>query len=290
MPKVNDVGISTGDTESSCFGIMCYLRMVFYTGGVLGKVVRDFDVYRDQIHELGQYKTEFMTHMLSQVVDDLVSGDHYNNSALDGSYFIKQHFDKCLEKTNDEHALSHYHHCFISLAFWKGDYETVIRVMEETNLHRENNLDPGCYVKMPFYFHIALSGQLFARQTGNKKYAAIARKICKNNISACVKSENPNVLLYELLVKAETEVGKQNLLAAERFYDSAILFTQRRGFTNDLALAHELKAKSMLAHGNMDDAMYHMRHAARSYQNWGAPAKTAQLAVSFPTLFAHPTL
>lgn len=287
--RAYQVGLATGDTESACFSILGYLRMVFYSGGFLGKLMRDFEVYCNQMHDFGQYKTEFAVRMLGQVVADLVSGT-YDNAALDGSCFVKKDFDKYFESTHDKHGLHQYHCSCVTSAFWHCDYAGAVRVMKEANLHRGmvDKVNPSDPANIPLYFHMALSCQLLTWQTGKKKYAIIARKICKKKLSFYVKNGNPNVSHYELLVKAEMALDAGKVLVAKGFYDSAILFVQRRGFTNDLGLAHELKGKAMLHDGDVDDATYHLGLAARFYQDWGAPAKAAQLADEFPTLFTPP--
>lgn len=56
----------------------------------------------------------------------------------------------------------------------------------------------------------------------------------------------------------------------------------------DVALGNELKGKAVLADGDVDDATHHLGLAARFYKEWGSPAKAAQLADEFPTMFKPP--
>ena len=76
------------------------------------------------------------------------------------------------------------------------------------------------------------------------------------------------------LVAAEHARAEGDVDAALAHCAAAIAGAEKSGFTNDVALGHELAARSHVQRGDANAAARHARAAGAAYQRWGARAKT----------------
>ncbi len=74
---------------------------------------------------------------------------------------------------------------------------------------------------------------------------------------------------------------------AARCFDLAIDEAAENGFTNDVALAHELAGKFYAGLGKSMLARTHMEEAHVKYREWGAHAKAGHLESTYPALLAR---
>lgn len=108
----------------------------------------------------------------------------------------------------------------------------------------------------------------------------------------CSDFQNPNVTHYDSLLDGEMSSLRGDAHASSRFFESAVVYTGRRGLIQDQALAHERYAEhlSRLGRDHGADAEFHMREAVKLYKEWGAHAKVNQLKGLHVEILSEPTL
>jgi cytidine deaminase len=116
-----------------------------------------------------------------------------------------------------------------------------------------------------------------ARRTKKRKYKVQANKITKT-IEKWVKSGNPNVKHYHLLLSAEQAALSKNYTRAEENYKKAIVLAARTGHMHHAALCNERYADFLLQElSDEEEAKYRMEEAIRFYEAWGAVGKVEML-------------
>mmetsp|Transcript_8324 Transcript_8324/g.13779 ORF Transcript_8324/g.13779 Transcript_8324/m.13779 type:complete len:1123 (-) Transcript_8324:162-3530(-) len=283
------VGMKTGDTESACWCIYCYLEMTFHTAGSLTSLLRDCRAYSVQMEEVKQHKILSFLRILWQLslslTDDSPSARILTGDVLDEGELLRQ-----IEETKDVHLKQQLDRLRMYAAFWFGDHETVVKTMQETETEKGDyeKTNPGTFGLCPLYFHCALSCISMVRANKHpKKYKKIAMKFAKK-IKEWVKKGNPNITHCESLIDAELATLTGDTHLATKHYEVAILLASRRGFTSDHALSHERFADHRLEQDDTNDALYHYGWAIQLYEDWGASAKVAQLKSKHAALMAPP--
>lgn len=126
-------------------------------------------------------------------------------------------------------------------------------------------------------FHRGIAVFAMARRTRNRKYKSRATKLRKM-ISKFAKSGNPNVIHYDLMLRAEQAALDRRYAKADELYKEAVVHAARTGSLHHVALFNERYAEYRLHdHDDVDDAKYLMTEAARYYLEWGAVGKAGEL-------------
>lgn len=116
-----------------------------------------------------------------------------------------------------------------------------------------------------------------ARRTRNRKYKSRANRLRKM-VSKFAKAGNPNVVHYDLMLRAEQAALDRRHCKADVLYKEAIVHAARTGCLHHAALFNERYADYRLHdHDDVDDAKYLMAEAARFYTEWGAVGKAEEL-------------
>jgi GAF domain-containing protein len=93
---------------------------------------------------------------------------------------------------------------------------------------------------------------------------------------------NPgNFANKRLMIDAEIARLEGYDLSALSLYEAASAAARKAGFVHEQALAHERAGRHLFAAGIQSAARHHMDMAGSLYDQWGASAKTAQLAQEF---------
>lgn len=102
--------------------------------------------------------------------------------------------------------------------------------------------------------------------------------------------QNPNVTQYAGIFDAELASLRRDNNNAEKDFEFAMAHAQRRGLTQDRALAHERFAEHFVRLGASyrKEAAHHMAEALRLYEEWGAHAKVLLLQSTFESVLAPP--
>jgi PAS domain S-box-containing protein len=132
------------------------------------------------------------------------------------------------------------------------------------------------FLRVDFHFYAALTAAAFVTGKEVREHLG-ALEIWAAN--APMNFGHKRDLVAAELARIEGRQG--DALTA---YHRAIEEAGRREFTQDEALAHELFARFLRAHGDNRLAELHLVAALDGYTTWGASTKTEQLCREFPTL------
>jgi hypothetical protein len=100
------------------------------------------------------------------------------------------------------------------------------------------------------------------------------------------------VTQYDSLLNAELESLRGATYSATKLYETAIVYSGRRGLTQDRALAHELLGEHYARLGNVElaqDAEFHLGEAIKLYGEWGAHAKVRLMKEKHEKILSPPS-
>lgn len=202
----------------------------------------------------------------------------------------------------------------VHTAFWSGSYEKAVGHIFDNGLHNGHyeKVFLGFYNLIPLYYHCALTLSTVLRndpkKDKRKRLSAamfFANRIffwAKNGVSSWLiltaslkasvhlpldlKSQNPNVQHYALMIKGDLDILRHQGVNAAQFYKDAIESSTRCGFINDQALAHERLGEYLLDNGDEKDAEFHLAEAIRLHGEWGAHTRCELLRQKHPEFLA----
>lgn len=141
--------------------------------------------------------------------------------------------------------------------------------------------------ELPFYAGLALLASYPAKDAGEQPQLLEAITRRQEELARLAAQCPANYLHKSLLLAAERARVEGKELEAMDLYDQAIAAAQANEFLREEALASELFAKLLFAHGRTRMARAYMSDARHAYQRWGATAKVADLTEKYPDLL-HP--
>jgi hypothetical protein len=153
------VGMKTGDTESACWCIYCYLEMTFHTAGSLSSLLRDCQTYSVQMEQVKQHKILNFLRILWQLSMNLTAEEYPGHDLLTGEILDDGELSVPIEETKDVHLKQQFDRLKMCAGFWFGDYATVVEIMQETGTDKGEyeKKNPGIFGLYPLYFHCALA-------------------------------------------------------------------------------------------------------------------------------------
>jgi hypothetical protein len=104
--------------------------------------------------------------------------------------------------------------------------------------------------------------------------------------------QNPNVTHHDLLFDAEFESLRGATYSATKLFETAIVYSGRRGLTQDRALAHELLGEHLIRLGSAEfaqDAEFQLGEAIKLYSEWGAHAKVRLMQEKYEKILSPPS-
>lgn len=229
--------------------IICYLEYGFIGGLPLAPLDDDFKAYTQQIKDLKLELHLIAASGIRQMLMKLLGRDD-DHSTLDGSIFKMDDALKVDGMAPSARRQS------IVLAFWVGDYISVVRQIEEYKAHKgyfEKTLS-SAYNVPSLIFNCAVACFAAFEQTKRRKYLAWARYF-SSKIHAWANKKNPNVVHQSLFLKAESKSRKSSGFAnAVRLYKESILISGRQGVLHDQALGNERLGELYLRNALVSDA------------------------------------
>jgi len=128
-----------------------------------------------------------------------------------------------------------------------------------------------------------LSGS-FSNKTLKKSRLIRKAKSIQNRFKKLKNCAPANFNHKYLLITAELNRLRGNVLEAQRYYVKAIAEARANSFVHIEAIACELTAMFFHEQGNAEISNYYMSRAIYSYSSWGATAKAEQLEQAHPEL------
>eukprot|EP00980_Cylindrotheca_fusiformis_P023735 scaffold10881_cov138-Cylindrotheca_fusiformis.AAC.3 len=263
----------TGDTDYAMWSLLAKHVWIPYISGsvALGSILKDCPKMLSQMEEVSQSEQLLILKMYWQMMVNLTSStSRAELSELEGDIFSSKSFD----------GRSAVHEATVHMVQGEllvfTDFEMAAeRAIEDGDKYEK--LVPAIFHIMIEAFHRAVALYASARRTKKRKYRVHANKLAKR-IEKWMKSGNPNVKYYYLLLSAEKAALNKKFDAAEENYKNAIVLTEQSGHMHHAGLCNERYADFLLQ--EKDDkvgAKHRLSEAIRFYEAWGAVGKTEKL-------------
>jgi hypothetical protein len=264
-------GMRTGNTDVAMWCLLSHhVWMPYIMGKRLGPILEQCPKILSQLEEVSQPEQAIVLKMFWQMILNLTTPASKDAGKLEGDIFSSDKFTgKSAVHVGTIHLVQGEQLIFI-------DFEAAAnRAIKGGD--KFEKLAPGIFFVMIETFHRAVALYAMARRTKKRKYKVQANKITKT-IEKWVKSGNPNVKHYHLLLSAEQAALSKNYTRAEENYKKAIVLAARTGHMHHAALCNERYADFLLQElSDEEEAKYRMEEAIRFYEAWGAVGKVEML-------------
>ena len=186
--EAHEVGLLSGDVDHAAWAANGYLEMCFYTGNSLVSLDKEFGVYLRQLKELGTDAACLNMTMMRQAIRNIMGRDEGDHSILKGAIFdavkaeedMKQPIAGASKTTTTTYT--NMNRLKIEVAFWAGDYSSVLQIASECRAHKgsfEKELIGVYSVAGPLNFHIALAAFATYSKTKEKRHKKLAYHFAK---------------------------------------------------------------------------------------------------------------
>ncbi len=272
------VAMETGDSQYAASAIFLEAYGAFWIGTNLTKLVPELLNFEARSRNLNQEAYALYTRIvvqgflnISRELDDptVVEGDLFNEAEFLGDQ------ENALNK--DKTALFHVHFNNLYLNYLFGNYEKAYEAGLKVKPYLEVVL--AAYYTPLYHFFMALSIAHLGDQKRLKEVKKHLTKLKKWAGHAPMNFKNK----YEL-VQAAYHMLKNEPENALRSADQSIASAKEFGFTNELAMAYEFKARLYAQLGDANAETEALSKCYLHYKQWGALSKTSQLETGYPYL------
>ncbi|WP_375501161.1 AAA family ATPase, partial [uncultured Nostoc sp.] len=279
------IGLETGDLESSTICAFGYVMHSLFVGKELGELSRESDAFRFQLTHLKQEGLLSHLTIFQQGVLNLI-GDGAQVWQLVGKAFNQEQMLPVLQHSGDQTALYYFYVSKLFLGYLFGKFELAV----EAAIATENYLGGaiGLFVVPIFHTYDSLAHLAIYSQVSETEQQHILGRVSKNQekIKTWASYIPANHLQKFYLVEAERYRVLGQKSEAIELYDRAITAAKENGYIQEVALANELAAKFYLDWGKQRIAGEYLTQSYYGYARWGAKAKVADLERRYPQLLA----
>ena len=261
--------------------------MSLYASLPLRTMDADLCRYISQMKEINNEQGQTNLTMLWQCVLNLL-GKSDDPCVLQGKAIPDlEAFQESITLENSK-CLLFYVQSFLLAIF--GEYEKGAALALE-NGGRFQKAGPGLFMNMHETFVRGLHLFCMAKRCPKTtKYKRAARKAL-STISGWAKKDNPNVLHYEKLLKAELCSLNGKLDSAQLLYHQALSLASRSGLIQDAAIINERCAEFFLKERkSVDDATKKMMKSIKLYEEWGCCVKADMLRAQHDSIKPPPSV
>jgi predicted ATPase/signal transduction histidine kinase len=274
-------GVEIGDFAfaSSCAFYRC--NHAYFMGEPLSEVEQTTAVYSHSIRQLRRENYLNWNLIVWQTILNLL-GQSQDPCQLIGDAYNEETALPYAIAVNDRTQIHLLYLHKLILFYLFGDYEQAL----ENAAMAEQYLD-GVIAQLVipiFYFYDSLILLSLFVDASNSQQEAWLDRINSNQAKIRNWADHaPMNFLHKFhLVEAEKARVLNQVLAAEEFYEQAILGAKENEFIQEEALAYELAAKFYLERNRVKFAQVYMQEAHYAYARWGAQAKVESLAAKYP--------
>jgi hypothetical protein len=260
-----------GDTDYAMWSLLAnHVWMPYIMGKRLGPILEQCPKILSQMEEVSQPEQGIVLKMFWQMILNLTTPASKDAGNLEGDIFSSEKFTgKSAVHVGTVHLVQG------ELLIFTDFEAAANRAIKGGD--KFEKLAPGIFLGMIETFHRAVALYAMARRTKKRKFKVQANKITKT-IEKWVKSGNPNVRHYHLLLSAERAALSKNYTRAEEDYKKAIVLAARTGHMHHAALCNERYADFLLQElSDEEEAKYRTEEAIRFYEEWGALGKVELL-------------
>jgi predicted ATPase/signal transduction histidine kinase/tRNA A-37 threonylcarbamoyl transferase component Bud32 len=277
------VAMETGDSQYAASAIFLESYKAFWIGTNLTSLVPDLLNFEKRARGLKQEAYALYTRITLQGFLN-ISNEMEDPAILDGEIFDEAAFlgDIDNELNKDKTALFHIHFSKLYLNFLFGNYEEAFDGGTKAKDYLEVVL--AAYYIPLYHFFMGLTEASLATKNGNNtKYLKSVKKHLKKLKKWAEHAPMNYKNKYELVL-AESLAAENKFDEALIAYDQSIDSAKEFGYTNELAMAYEQKAKLLARIGNSEAESEALSKTYLYYKQWGALAKTSRLEAEYPYL------
>ncbi|WP_414563281.1 AAA family ATPase [Anabaena sp. CCY 9613] len=279
------VGLETGDLESSALNAQMYCANAYFAGHELPTLAAEMETYRQGLLQLKQETALNYQAIYHQTVLNLL-GQSDDPCRLDGEVYTETQTLPTLQQSNHRTALYYLYYNKTVLSCLFGQYQQAANYAALVESYADSMV--GMFAIALFCFYSSLIYLKLYSSINETEQARYLDKIAVNQqkLKAWADHAPMNHLHKFYLVEAERHRILGEKIEAMEMYDRAIALAKENGYIQEEALANELASKFYLDWGKKQFAQIHIADAYYCYARWGAKAKITHLEQKYPQLLA----
>jgi PAS domain S-box-containing protein len=276
-------GMETGDVESGILNASLYGTYAYYQGQTLDELLTKMDAYRQIIIKHKHLHCLFLQSLSHQAVVNLL-GRNQEPDRLTGDIFDADTLMPQIQTNNYRSVMSHWQINQLCLYYLFNKNDEAARISAQAVEYLDGST--ATFGVVLYSWFDALNQLQRYPNLDPAERQEILQQIQQqqDKLQHWANFSPTNHQHRWELVTAERNRVEDNKIAAIEYYDRAITSAKTNGFIQDAALANELAAKFFLAWGKEKFAAIYMQEAYNCYNQWGAKAKTQDLAQNYPQL------
>ncbi|WP_052754386.1 PAS domain S-box protein [Calothrix sp. 336/3] len=286
VPSIEEAyqsGIETGDVESGILNAGIYCFCAYYQGQVLTELLPKMDAYRQIIINHKHLHCLFLQSITHQTMINLL-GRNQEPDRLTGDIFDADTLLPQIQANNYRSVIAHWQLSQLILYYLFNKNDEAARISAQA-LEYLDGATATFGIVLYSWFDALNQLQLYPNLDPAERQEILQQiQQQQDKLQHWANFAPTNHQHRWELVTAEKNRVEDNKIAAIEYYDRAITSAKTNGFIQDVALANELAAKFYLAWGKEKFAAIYMQEAYNCYKQWGAKAKTQDLAQNYPQL------
>ena len=275
-------GQGTGDFEYASLALYNMMRVSFYAGENIEKLLRDFPNRQKQLETFGKKRSILMGEHWRQFLITL------NNPTGDGvtvsGDFAEE--ESLLNYLKESNSVSGYQFCMFS----KMQLAYLARNFEFANTLREENFDSivsvftgTMYIPIAHFFNALICIEVFRNNKQSKRFVMEAKRSLQK-LKKWAKKSPDNFLNKALLIEAELEALK-DINSISRYQLSIDKALNINNYL-DAGIASELMGRNLIRSGFKSLGTVKIQEAVEIFDDWGAGNKSARLRKEFAEIDA----
>ncbi|MBW4513558.1 MAG: diguanylate cyclase [Scytonematopsis contorta HA4267-MV1] len=286
-------GLEVGDIEFACHAANFYCSHLFFAGEHLESVAHNQAIYIKFISKLEQQHPLYLTKICAQAVANLLNNS-VAQTKLVGDILNEEEALPYFLSTKSLISLFDFYFYKSFLCYTFEQYKNSL-VYAKTALNYAGFIQSEVIFTLHNWFYsLALLAEysqnlLQSKDNQINELKEYLKQVEENQEKMKYWTENAPMNYqhkYEL-VEAEKARVLGQILAAMKYYDSAIAGAQKNKYIQEEALAYELAAKFYLNLGRQEIAQTYMTKAHYNYICWGAIAKVKDLESKYPHIIIY---
>ena len=266
LREVVTIGRATGDLEYASYAAHAYVHNAFYAARELETLLVDALAYGELLRGYQQVNA-LHVHLPFEQLLRCFTGRTANPASLDGDGFEERAALAIAEASGSRSA-----RCIVQLLmgivrYHFGSIEEASACFEAARPFLDGVVSTWHIPILHQYAALAIHALPGARGLRDAADASLAA------LKALAAAGPENFEHRVRLVEAERARADDDLDGALVHALAAIAGAEKNGFTNDVALGHELAARCHVERSDAAAAAKHSRAAGAAYQRWGARAK-----------------
>ncbi|AFY33684.1 ATP-binding sensor histidine kinase [Calothrix sp. PCC 7507] len=277
------VGLETGDLESSSLNAQTYCASAYFAGYELPTLAAEMEIYRQGILQLKQEIALNYQGIYYQTVLNLL-GASTEPWHLDGEVYAETQTLPTLQQSHNRTALYYLYYNKTVISYLFGEYQRAADYTTLVDYYADSIV--GMFAIPLFCFYSSLLDLKLYSSITETEQAKLLEKVAVNQekLKRWANHAPMNHLHKFSLVEAERHRVLGEKIEAIEMYDRAIALAKANEYIQEEALANELAAQFYLDWGKQKVAAGYMQEAYYCYAHWGAKAKTDDLEKRYPQL------